>query len=271
MPTNKTRHLVTTPTTDDAFNALRQKLMSVPYERRVAFTTRSEEPSLGPIPQSRSFFVPRFNIMRALADQYAQIRGPITERLLLTRHLRLLAAEPGLSWGAFCERVARLPNNQLWRHNVQGDLPGDPLCFELDAEPLEQLVRANRGKRGFTMSYYHPKFAQNVELIDYANRKGFTINLVADSLAEADELQGWHIAPVVVRVPEDTAPLQRTPAGNKVVLCPQSLRRGVTCATCKLCAQAEPRHRDRDRDIVAFPIPGLKAVDLPPDILAEMM
>lgn len=271
MPTNKTRHLVTTPTTDDASTASFQKLVSSPYEYRAAFTARSEDPSLGPIPASCTFYVPRFDVMQALAAQYARAKGPLTEGLILRRYLRFLSADPGLSWDAFCEQVALLPPGQLWRHNVKGDLPGDPLQFQLDAEPLEQLVRANRGKRGFTFSRFHPKFADNAELIAYATLMGFTVNMEANSLTEADELLKWQIAPVVVRVPEDTPPILHTPDDNQVVICPQSLRRGVTCATCQLCAQAEPRHRDRDRDIVAFPIPGLKAVDLPPDILAEMM
>jgi len=271
MPTDKKRRLVTAHTKEDAFAAIYQKLISVPYERRVAFTPRSEDPSLGPIPQSRTFYVPRFDLTQTLAEQYDQASGPLSRALLLKRHLRLLAAEPGLSWEEFCEEVAMLPPGQVWRHNVQGDLPGDPLCFELEAEPLEQLIRANRGKRGFTFSHYHPRYAQNAELIAAANRQGFTINLVADSFREADELLSWQVAPVSVKVPEDTPPILHTPAGNQVVICPQSHRRSVTCATCKQCAQPLNRHRDRVRDIVAFPIPGLKAAELPPDVLAEMM
>ncbi len=264
MPNDKT------PTTADAA-ATYQKLVSTPYEYRVNFTPRSEDPLLGPIPASRTIYVPRLDVMKALAAQYARAKGPLTQELVLRRYLRFMPTAPSLSWDEFCERVALLPPGQLWRHNVQGDLPGDPLHFQVDAEPLEQLVHANRGKHGFTFSRFHPKFAQNAELIADANRQGFTINLEADSLTEADELLRWKVAPVVVRVPEDSPPFQGTRAGNKVVVCPQSHRRGVTCATCQLCAQAWNRRQDRDRDIVAFPIPGLKTADIPPDVLAEMM
>ena len=255
----------------DTFNALRQKLESQPYEYRVNFTLRSGNPQLGPIPMSSTFQVPRYNLMALLEKQYAEATGPLTQRMVLRRFLRLLATEPGLSWDSFCAAVAQLPTGQVWRHNVQGDLPGDPLCFELDAEPLARLVRANRGKRGFAFTHFHPKVGHNAELIAAANAQGFTINLVADSLTEADELLRWKVAPVVVRVPEDSPPFQRTRAGNKVVVCPQSHRRGVTCATCQLCAQAWNRRQDRDRDIVAFPIPGLKTADIPPDVLTTMM
>ena len=255
----------------DTFHALRQKLESQPYEYRVNFTLRSGDPQLGPIPMSSTFQVPRYNVMALLEQQYAAATGPLTQRTVLRRFQRLLAAEPGLSWDSFCAAVAQLPPGQVWRHNVQGDLPGDPLCFELDAEPLARLVRANRGKRGFAFTHFHPKVGHNAELIATANAQGFTINLVADSLREADELLRWQVAPVVIKVPEDAPPTQHSPAGHTVVTCPQTFRRGVTCATCQRCAQARYPHQDRDRDIVAFPIPGLRTADLPPDVLAEMM
>lgn len=86
------------------------------------------------------------------------------------------------------------------------DLPGDQLCCELDADPLAHLVRANRDKRGFSFTNYHPKVGHNAELIAAANAQGFTINLVADSLTEADELLRWQVAPVVIKVPEDAPP-----------------------------------------------------------------
>lgn len=259
-----------TPTTADAATTY-QQLVSTPYDYRVTFTPRSEDPLLGPIPASRTTYVPRLDVMQALAAQAARAKGPRTQELILQRYLRFMPTEPGLSWDAFCEQVALLPPGQLWRHNVQGDLPGDPLQCQLDAEALEQLVYANRGKHGFTFSRFHPKFAHNAELIADANRQGFTINLEANSLTEADELLRWKVAPVVVRVPEDTPPILYTPDDNQVVVCPQSHRPGVTCASCQMCAQRWNPQRDGVRDIVAFPIPGLKTTDLPPDVLATMM
>jgi hypothetical protein len=54
-------------------------------------------------------------------------------------------------WPELCARVAALPDGQLWRHNVAGDLPGDG--EEIDAAALGDLVAANRGRRGFTFSH----------------------------------------------------------------------------------------------------------------------
>lgn len=249
-----------------AFAALKQKLELTPYYPRVAFTPRSEDLTLGPIPTSRTFYLPRFNLVQMLNDQCEAAPGPLSRRLALARLARLPSGDPGLSWTAFCDQIAQLAPGQLWRHNVEGELPGDLLYFELEAAPLEQLVQANRGRQGFTFTHFQPKVGHNAELIAAANERGFTLNLIADSFKEADEFLGWQVAPVVVKVPEDTPDRLRTPAGHLVERCPQNIRRGVSCATCQRCA-----HPDRDRSIIAFPIPGLRAADIPPDILADMM
>jgi hypothetical protein len=73
---------------------------------------------------------------------------------------------------------------------------------------------------------------------------------------------------VVVKVPEGTPPTQHTPASHTMVTCPQTFRRGVTC---ELCAHARYPHQNRDRGLIAFPLPSIKIADLPPDVLAEMM
>jgi hypothetical protein len=42
-------------------------------------------------------------------------------------HTRLAwnRAPEGLDWASLCDRVASLPEEQIWRHNVGGDLPGE--------------------------------------------------------------------------------------------------------------------------------------------------
>ncbi len=137
--------LALTPTTTAAdtarFAAVRQQLERLPYEPRVAFRLRAEEVTLGPIPVSSTFHVPRFDVMQALAMDYAQAPGPLSQRLVLRRYLRLLAAEPGLSWDAFCDEIALLPRGQLWHHNLRGDLPGDPLPLNWTPSPWRNCSR----------------------------------------------------------------------------------------------------------------------------------
>jgi hypothetical protein len=151
----------------------------------------------------------------------------------------------GVSWEAFCDAVAALPEGQLWRHNTAGDLPGR--SDAIDARALRRLVKANRGRRGFTFSH-KPVLARQVKAslaarngsaIARANADGFTVNLSADSLAHADELADLEVGPVAVVLPEG-APSRapKTPAGRTVVVCPAQTAH-LTCATCELCAKAD--------------------------------
>ena len=144
---------------------------------------------------------------------------------------KVTSNERGMAWEKFCAIVADLPEGQLWRHNQAGDLPGEGEA--IDAEELKALVEANRGKRGFTYShkYNSPK---NLELIRYANDNGFTINLSANNLAQADELAALDAGPIAVVLPEDQITNCTTPEGRRVVICPE-VTRGLTCEQCALC------------------------------------
>ena len=96
-----------------------------------------------------------------------------------------------ISWEQFKAAIASLPEGTLWRHNQAGDLPG--LNDAIDVEALRGLVVANQGKRGYTYTHKPvtgPHGAANVAAIRDANANGFTVNLSADNLSEADELAG---------------------------------------------------------------------------------
>lgn len=152
----------------------------------------------------------------------------------------------GLSWEQFCDEIAALPRNQLWRHNQAGDLPGDNEY--IDASALARLTRANKGRRGFTYTHKYSTEA-NREAIRSANANGFTINLSANTLAHADTLADYACGPVAVVLPSSQTTNTLTPAGRKVVICPATQRDNVTCATCGLCS------RQRSA-IVGFPAHG---------------
>jgi hypothetical protein len=102
----------------------------------------------------------------------------------------------GDDFETFTAKVASLPDGQLWRHNQAGDLPGHGDA--IDGRQLGQLVAANAGKRGFTYTHKPMTRAANREAVQAANAGGFTVNLSANTLAEADTLAGLGIAPVVV-------------------------------------------------------------------------
>lgn len=171
--------------------------------------------------------------------------------------------ERGVSWGDFVGLVKRIGRGQLWRHNQAGDLPGDGLA--IDNDMLTALVSANRGKRGFTYTHKpvlagkgvnDATLAANRKKIKLANDKGFTVNLSADNLQEADRLANLSIGPVVVVLPIDAeqGKMYTTPEGRKVVTCPAARAdlesKGINCANCQLCAVGNRK------SIVGFPAHG---------------
>lgn len=144
--------------------------------------------------------------------------------------------------------ISRLPKGQLWRHNVAGDLPGEG--ESVDAAALGEIVRANRGRRGFT--YTHKKSAQAIQWAKHATDWGFTVNLSADDAGEADALAATGL-PVVCIVPIDTPKHTTTPQGRKILVCPAQTTDYMTCALCGLCQRA-----DRSQ-IIGFRAHGTKA------------
>ncbi|MFN3914726.1 MAG: hypothetical protein ACK4K3_07385 [Aquabacterium sp.] len=154
----------------------------------------------------------------------------------------------GGSWGEFVAQVEALPEGQLWRHNQAGDLPGDG--ERIDRPALRELVKANKGKKGFTYTHYPMDEVVNRGAVAEANAQGFTVNLSANDLDHADELAGYGFAPVVVVLPMDAPKKLQTPQGRTVVTCPATYREDVTCATCALCQKAQRT------TIVGFPAHG---------------
>lgn len=154
----------------------------------------------------------------------------------------------GDPWPMFCDRISRLPRGQLWRHNQAGDLPGDGV--HINPAQLMDLVKANRGRRGFTFTHY-PLSDNNQALVYLANNAGFTINLSANNLAHADELSSLDIAPVAVALPHHQVKPTVTPAGRPVMICPATLSERINCDNCGLCYRAY-------RPIIGFPAHGAR-------------
>jgi len=208
---------------------------------RVHLSPKSANVKTGPIPVSTSerATCPADCAMRA--ECYAAA-GP-----LALHWSAVSTGQRGQLWPDFVAAVAALPAGQLWRHNQAGDLPGDGRT--VDPAALGQLVAANAGRRGFTYSHYRD--AESLRWIGHANRWGFTVNLSANDLADADELAATGAGPVVVVLPSTQTANTATPAGRPVVICPATQRDGVSCASCQLC------QRQRST-IVGFPAHGTR-------------
>lgn len=136
----------------------------------------------------------------------------------------------GIGVEQLAARIEALPDGQVWRFNIVGDLPGEGKL--VDAESLGMIVWANRGRKGYT--YTHKKTAEAIRWAAHANDWGFTINLSADDAGEADALYGQG-SPVVCLVPSDTPSKAYTPAGRTITVCPAQ-DRDITCEDCQLCA-----------------------------------
>lgn len=162
----------------------------------------------------------------------------------LGMHWRKVSAhQRGGGWEDFIRFVQNLPAGQLWRHNQAGDLPGEN--EEISGPLLADLVRANKGRKGFTYTHKPVLINQrgpiesNREAIASANREGFTVNLSANGLRHADQLAALKIGPVATILPEGVTENTTTPDGRKVVVCPAQKVDGITCQKCRLCSRAD--------------------------------
>ena len=221
----------------------------------VQFVRKSSNAKTGPIPTTTS---PRSSCPAECP--LAGDGGCYAEAGYYTRMNwdRVDSGERGDSWEVFLGKVRKLPEGQLWRHNVAGDLP-QRADGTLDAQRLWDIVAANTGRKGFTYTHYAPT-GDNLEAIEGANRAGFTVNISANTITEAREIRERTSAPVVTLVSSEGRPEKWLRDGD-VVQCPAEYRDDISCATCQLCQK-----RDR-KDIVGFTAHGTRKANA--DVIAR--
>lgn len=201
---------------------------------RVSFVLRSHNGKLGPIPTSMTSG-------ETCPDACGLKDGGCYGEFGILGMLWRDVPKRGLSWGSFLERVRALPEGQLWRHNTVGDLPGTG--DTLDVERFLELVEANQGRRGFTMTRKPLTTRNELSAVVLANQRGFTVNLTAHGLDDLDRLAErvafgeQHVVPLVVVLEEDAAAWHTSPRGHKVMVCPAEQDPAVTCSSCQLCSR----------------------------------
>jgi|GEM_PF-1044819 len=174
-----------------------------------------------------------------------QGNGCYAESWPVALHWRRVA-DRGDTLAALCRSIEALPDGQLWRHNVAGDLPG--LGEDINARALRKIVRANHKKLGYT--YTHKKTARALTLARRATRAGFAVNVSCDSVYEVDAMMARGLLCAVV-MPSSAPRRTITPKGNIIEQCPATYDKSeITCADCKLCA------RTNRRVAVGFPAHG---------------
>ena len=170
--------------------------------------------------------------------------------------------ERGLSFDDALDAIKALPSNSLVRHNQAGDLPGIEDVLLADENVRLAAALTYKHKRPFSYTHYpvlgdSTAAAVNRGIIKTINRKGFVVNLSANNLEEADAMSDLKIAPVVTILPIDAGKGAITPKGRKIVTCPATYKEGVTCASCKLCAEQRLLKNGKERVIIGFPAHGI--------------
>lgn len=205
---------------------------------QVALTMKSSNRKVGEIPVSvtEEASCPDECPLKQNGNCYAMF-GP-----LVMHWRKVKEGMRGHSWNQFCSTVFSFVAGQLWRHNQAGDLPKNK-NGTINARQSKQLARAASHTRGWTYTHYDPMNKHNRKVIADMNasvcgttNRGLTVNLSADTLAEADEYYELGIAPVCVTVSQAVKRTGlRTPNGRVVTICPAQTQDEMTCAKCKLC------------------------------------
>lgn len=211
---------------------------------QVSLTLKSENGKTGPIPVSIS----ERSTCPTTCPFYD--KGCYAKYGPAAIHWRKVSTkQKGSGWQEFCDKIANLPENQLWRHNQSGDLPHN--SGNIDYRKLRALITANKGRRGYTYTH-HILNEHNRVCLENANGMGFTVNASTESVEDADKIMTEYGIPAVAVVNSETARrFSKTKSGRKVIQCPATVYDNVNCSTCGLCANA-----DRDY-IIAFPSHGV--------------
>ena len=139
----------------------------------------------------------------------------------------------GVDWRAHMAQIVALPGGQLWRAWQAGDMPHK--AGKISRTFLRALIKANKGKRGFTYSHHSLTIGDNLGLLRMANRQGLTVNVSTESEAQADAAVSAGLPAVVVVPGDESRTTWHTSGGNVVLICPAQRSDTKTCADCGLC------------------------------------
>lgn len=156
------------------------------------------------------------------------------------------------TWGddfdTFLAKLRTIPYGQLWRHAQAGEAP---------IEAFLPVARAARRARGFGYTH-HQCTPESTKLLKDCAALNLRINYSCDTLEEADRVVAAGMPAVTVLESSEGRVAFDSPAGNRVVVCPNSRNERVTCATCQLC------YERKAGIVIGFPAHGtkVKAADL---------
>ena len=167
---------------------------------------------------------------------------------------KVSSGERGSNWWDFCQSVLNLKPKQLFRLNVSGDLPTNEDGL-INFIKLHTLVTSCELQelRGWTYTHHHLTNEKNLQIIQEMRSNNLTINLSCEDIDQALDYrdQGFNVSIVnddlfdYLTVNHDL--FYERKFLSSFVACPEQYKEGVTCATCRLCTNNNPK-----RPIVVF-------------------
>lgn len=149
---------------------------------------------------------------------------------------KVTSGERGTDWKGFLAQVQKIPKGTLWRMNQAGDLVGANNI--IDRVALMELVKASKKARAYSYTHY-PLTEENIETLKMANDSGFTVNVSTNRIQEVDKAMETGLPVVTVLPVGTTGRVHATEGGNKVLVCPATLGREITCQECGLCQKRD--------------------------------
>ena len=147
--------------------------------------------------------------------------------------LKVTNGERGDNFQTFLGKLKELPAGSAFRHNQAGDLPHN--LGKISRTFVRKMVESTAHLRAYTYTHHNLQLGENLQLLRYANRNGFTINVSCESEAQVDDAIAAELPAVLVVPSDEKRTTWRTESGNAVIVCPAQRSDTVTCADCMLC------------------------------------
>jgi hypothetical protein len=158
--------------------------------------------------------------------------------------LKVTSGERGEAFQTFLERLKALPQGSAFRHNQAGDLPHTN--GRISRTFIKSIVAAVQHLRAYTYTHHSIALGENLQLLRFANRNGFTVNVSCETERQLDDAIAAGLPAVVVAKSDEKRTTWHTDGGNVVVVCPAQRIDSKTCSDCMLC------HKRGKRVAIAF-------------------
>lgn len=196
------------------------------------FTPKSSNAKTGPIPVTMT--------ERASCPDTCALKknGCYADNFPLSLHWDRVEST-GIDEAKLIDKISALPNGQLWRHNVAGDLPS--LAGLVDSNAFNRLIDAAKHTKPIIYTH-HKLYPHNQKLFAHARAQGVVINASCENIGSAASAIKSGINAVCI-MPLDAKPVTKLLDPNndqelaRVVICPAQQKDSVTCASCGLCAR----------------------------------